>query len=114
MSKRILALLALTLAACSGGDDGAGLSGEALANDLGCLACHTSTATELAPSWDGLFGSTVKLEDGSSVTADRDYLIRAIEEPQADIVEGYGRSMPAIPMTDAERSALVDYIESLG
>ncbi|MDH3189250.1 MAG: cytochrome c [Acidimicrobiia bacterium] len=114
MTRRILVLLAFALAACSGGDDGGGPTGEALANDLGCLACHTAGATDLAPSWNGLFGSTVKLENGSSVTADRDYLQRSIEDPQADIVEGYGRSMPTIPMTDAERSALVDYIESLG
>jgi hypothetical protein len=47
------------------------------------------------------------------VTVDEAYVIRSIEEPQADIVAGYAASMPRIPMSEEERSALVGYIESL-
>jgi hypothetical protein len=41
-------------------------------------------------------------------------VIRSIAEPQADIVAGYAPSMPLITMSEEEKSALVDYIESLG
>lgn len=115
--RRHLAVLAavMAIAACSG--DAAGgdpISGEAVAGDLGCVACHTDTDTDLGPTWNGIWGSSVELEDGSIVTVDEAYVRRSIEEPQAEIVAGYGASMPLIPMSEEEKSALVDYIESLG
>jgi cytochrome c oxidase subunit 2 len=114
--RRYLATLiaVISIAACSG--DGAAngpISGEGVAGDLGCLACHTDTDTDLGTTLNGIWGSSVELDDGSVVTVDEAYVIRSIEEPQADIVAGYAASMPRIPMSEEERSALVGYIESL-
>jgi len=108
-------VVVLALAACSAERSAEEpLSGEALAADLGCLACHTEVDTEIAPTWNGIWGTPVVLEDGTTVTVDEAYVRRSIEEPQADIVAGFGPSMLVIPMSEEEKSALVDYIESLG
>ena len=116
MRRTVVGLAAiLALAACSADRSSEEpLTGEALAADLGCAACHTDTDSSIAPTWNGTWGTEVELEDGTTVTADEAYVRRSIEEPQADIVAGYGASMPAVPMSEEEKSALVDYIESLG
>jgi cytochrome c oxidase subunit 2 len=116
MRRTIVGLVAiLALAACSAERSAEEpLSGEALAADLGCAACHTDVDTEIAPTWNGIWGTSVELEDGTTVTVDEAYVRRSIEEPQADIVAGFSASMPVVPMDEEEKSALVDYIESLG
>lgn len=116
MMRRIaLIALSVVVAACSGGAEGGGeVSGADLANDLGCLACHTEANTDLAPTWNGLWGSEVELEDGATVVADAAYVRESIQQPQAKIVAGYGPTMPAMELTDEETEKLVEYIESLG
>lgn len=105
----------LALAACSAGGSADGpLTGGALATDLGCVACHTDVDSSVAPTWNGIWGTQVELDDGTTVTVDEAYVRRSIEEPHAEIVAGYNASMPVIPMSEEEKSALVEYIESLG
>lgn len=115
-----LAALATSVAAC-GGDDSAGdgdnLSAQAqrgaeLAEDRGCTSCHG--AGRIAPAWDGLFGSTVELEDGSTVVADQEYLTRAITDPGSEVVAGFGVEMPENDLSDDEVADLVAYIVELG
>lgn len=115
MRRLLVTLVAVvSIAACSGNGGGTGpISGEDVARDLGCLACHTDANTDLGPTLNGIWGSPVELEDGSVVTVDEAYVRRAINEPQAEIVAGFSASMPLIPMSEEEESALVDYIESL-
>lgn len=116
MSRTVVGLVAiLALAACSADRSAEEpLSGEALAADLGCAACHTDVDTEIAPTLNRIWGTSVELEDGTTVTVDEAYVRRSIEEPQADIVAGFSGSMLVVPMSEEEKSALVDYIESLG
>ena len=81
---------------------------------LGCSSCHsTDGARSEGPTWEGLAGSTVTLADGTTVTADEDYLRRAILDPQAEVVAGYPAPMPAIEVSDAEADRLVAYIQGL-
>ena len=75
-----------------------------------CQSCHAVTADpnagqEAAPSWAGLYGSQVRLADGTTVTADDAYLKRAIEDPSAEIVAGYSPIMPenSVPPADVEK-----------
>ena len=114
--KFLVGVLAIALAACSSGGSGSEgpLDGGAGGLDLGCQSCHAGADTDLAPTWNGIWGSQVELEDGTTVTVDEEYLRLAIEEPQAQIVAGYGGTMPALPMSDEERAALIEYIKSLG
>lgn len=117
---------AAVLVAC-GGDDraapaltGAAADGEALVAARGCLSCHsTDGSSGTGPSWEGLYGSQVRLSDGSTVLADRDYLRRAILDPDAEAVDGFPAGLmrsavPAGSLTDAEVVAIVAYLETLG
>lgn len=94
---------------------GPAAAGERLASQRGCVACHsTDGSTKVGPTWKGLAGSTVRLADGTTVTADAEYLARSIREPQAQIVEGFrGVPMPELGLDEAQIADLVAYIQSL-
>jgi cytochrome c oxidase subunit 2 len=90
--------------------------GERIAKSNGCLGCHSATgATLIGPTWKGLFGSQVKLSDGSTVTADEAFLIESILNPSAKIVAGFesASAMPAYSFTEEELSYIIAYIMSL-
>lgn len=91
--------------------------GETLAKDNGCTACHSPTKDRLVgPGWGGLYGSTVKLADGSTVRADDAYLTEKILKPDAKVVAGYEAGvMPSFAeILDADQvGAIVAYIRSL-
>ena len=90
-------------------------AGKDLAASKGCLACHPAdTSTKIGPSWVGLYGSQVNLNDGTSVVADDAYLEESILDPNAKIVAGYTPyAMPAIPLTDLELRSIVEYIKTI-
>lgn len=113
MTTRTLLLACLLLiAACA---DAPESDGAALALDVGCVSCHMETDTDVAPTLNGIFGTNVDLEDGSTVTVDESYVRRSIVEPQAQIVAGYeGSRMPVFILTDEEIDLLVDYVRGLG
>lgn len=88
--------------------------GQEVAATRGCTACHGEDgAGDVGPAWRGLFGSQVLLEGGATVTADEDYLRRAIIEPESEVVAGVTISMPTTSLTEAEVEALVAYIKEL-
>lgn len=89
--------------------------GQQLYQSKGCLACHSAGANKLVgPGFKGLFGSTAKLTDGSSMLVDEDFLRKKITNPNSMITEGYSAGMmPALPLEDEEVSALIEYIKSL-
>ena len=135
MSRAVRALGAAALvvgfaglaAACGGDDDGDGLSGAAgglagdaatgaeVARDEGCTGCHSADGSDrTGPSWQGIWGTEVALEDGDTAVVDREYVERSIREPRAQVVDGYSPVMPERDLDDDEVDALVAYIESLG
>jgi len=115
--------VALGVAACgsdddtaSGGGDGGGPAGDGrdIAEDRGCMSCHREGGDGIGPDWEGLAGSTVTLDDGSTVVADEAYLTLAITDPDAQIVDGYDIRMPSNDLGDADVAAIVAYIQSIG
>jgi cytochrome c oxidase subunit 2 len=93
-----------------------GQSGAALFQQQGCTTCHRADGSGgLGPSLVGVYNSEVHLVDGETVTADEEYLRESIVEPQAKIVEGYGRVMPTYQgqLSEDQLLMLVDYIKSL-
>jgi cytochrome c oxidase subunit 2 len=65
----------------------------------------------------GLFGSQRSLEGGRSVVADYAYLRKAIVEPGAELVSGYGNLMPASfgdLLSEDDISNLIAYLSELG
>lgn len=111
---------AALLAAC-GADAGtvpeldpAAEQGRQVALDNGCAVCHGQYGQGgAAGSLQGLWGSQVALEDGRTVTADADYLRRAIVDPAAELVAGSNVAMPAVELTDAEVDAMLTWIRAL-
>jgi cytochrome c oxidase subunit 2 len=81
----------------------------------GCGGCHSIDGSKLVgPTWRGLFGSQVKLSDGSVVTADEAYLIESIAKPSAKVVDGFpDHVMPIFNLTDAQIKNIASYIETL-
>ncbi len=128
-------LLSMGLAACGGDDDdgdptattateatqppaGVAPAGDAAAGEAvwqaQCMACHTIDGSSgLGPSWQGLWMSEVTLADGSTVTADADYIAESITDPSAKLVEGYGPSMPQMNLTDEQISDVIAFIATL-
>lgn len=91
--------------------------GMELANNTGCLACHSVDGSpNTGPTWKGVAGSSRPLESGESVTADTAYLFNSIVDPAAQVVTGFAPSMPATyseSLTETEINDLVAYIQSL-
>lgn len=107
-------------AAQAPGDEAALVTqGERLVQQNGCQLCHSTTGSRGAgPTWKDLAGSRVKLAGGQTVTADDAYLTRSILDPDAQIVDGFGRGVMAaqIPpgtLSRREAAAIVAYIKSL-
>jgi cytochrome c oxidase subunit 2 len=93
--------------------------GRDVAENEGCLSCHSTDGTVIAgPSFKGLAGSTLDvLEDGKEkqVKADAEYLKESIVKPEEMIRKGFDPMMPGYDYLDAKDvDALVEYIESLG
>lgn len=91
--------------------------GRALAEQSGCLSCHSTDGSKLVgPTWKGLYKSEVLLADGTTVEVDDDYLHRAIEDPGAEIVQGFPDIMPKNfkdQLTPEQIKLIVEYVESV-
>ncbi len=85
----------------------------------GCTGCHSADGSKLTgPTWQGIFGSSERLEGGQSATVDAAYITESIREPGLKVVEGFGptSAMPAFApetLSDEDISAIIAYIESL-
>lgn len=101
------------------GEDGEGPGGDDVAAgqaiyEAQCASCHTTDGSTLVgPSWQGLFGSEVTLEDGSTVTADEEYIRTAILEPNAQVSEGFQPIMPAFDLSDEEIDQIIAFMQTL-
>lgn len=90
--------------------------GAMLVQESGCTSCHSVDGTTLVgPSWQGLYGREQELEDGSTVTADEDYLRRSILDPGSEVVAGFPNIMPAAYnfLPEEDITAMVEYIKTL-
>ncbi len=84
----------------------------------GCVACHSLDGEVIVgPSWLGLFGSEVPLDDGTTVIADEDYIRKSILQPAAQVHEGFnGNLMPpsfADSLTAEQIDQIVAFIQSI-
>ncbi len=98
-------------------DPEAASRGMQLANDSGCLACHSIDGTpNTGPTWKGVAGSSRPLESGESVDAETAYLFNSIIDPGAQVVAGFPAVMPTTyseSLTETDIDDLVAYIQSL-
>jgi len=93
------------------------LRGQQLSQDYGCVNCHSADGSpKTGPTWLHLYESTVKLTDGSSVTADDNYLKTSIINPNSQIVLGFPSNIMPDFSTVLDQTmveSLVAYIKTL-
>lgn len=90
--------------------------GKALVEKSGCLGCHALEGKEkIGPNFGPGFGRKVLLADGTSVTADEEYLRESIYDPGAKVVKGYPAVMPTFKgsLSPDEVGAIIAYLKSL-
>jgi cytochrome c oxidase subunit 2 len=89
--------------------------GAKLFASLACNTCHRPDAQGRGPVLEGLFGRTVTLQSGGSVTADEAYVRESILNPAAKVVAGFQPIMPTFQglVTEEQLLELVEYIKSL-
>jgi mono/diheme cytochrome c family protein len=90
--------------------------GDVLFEQLGCSGCHRAAGQPIAPRLEGLYGQTVRFQDGSQTVADDAYIRRSILDPSAQVVEGFQPIMPPFQgrVNEDQLQALVTYIQSIG
>jgi cytochrome c oxidase subunit II len=103
------------LSGSTGGEVNSVTAGEKLFSDKACITCHLGNGSGRAPSLNGVYGGTVRLADGSTVTADDAYIRESILKPNAKIVAGYQPLMPSFDgqLTEEQILSLTAYIKSL-
>ena len=117
----LLVMWTALVTACGGGTSDSELvlstraeDGRAIVETRGCAACHGADGKGVVgPSWEGLPGATVDLDDGTTVVADEEYLRTAILDPAAAIRAGFELEMPQNDLTDAEVDLVIAYIKEL-
>lgn len=87
-------------------------------SEINCVSCHTLDGAKLVgPTWKGLYGSQVELEDGSTVTVDDAYLFKSILEPNIQVHKGFPANvMPATYgdlLTSAQIEDIVAFIQTV-
>jgi cytochrome c oxidase subunit 2 len=80
-----------------------------------CNSCHTTDGSpSVGPTFQGLFGKTESLADGSTVQVDENYLRESIITPNAKVVAGFAPVMPAAygSLNERQLSALIVFIKA--
>jgi cytochrome c oxidase subunit II len=79
-----------------------------------CITCHSLDGSKkTGPSFKGMFGHPVVLKDGSTITADEEYIRRSIMEPGAQVVSGFDPVMPVFAgsLSPDDIDALVAFVK---
>jgi len=94
--------------------------GYLLLRNTGCIACHSLDGNKLVgPSFRDLFGSerSVTTVNGvTTVTADEEYIISSIYDPDSQIVTGFNKGLMKSYkdiLTEADITIITDYLKTL-
>ena len=82
----------------------------------GCQTCHNIDGTRSkGPSWKGIFGKMEKLNNGTTVLVDENYLRESMMQPNAKVVDGFEAIMPTFQglLRENELNGLIAFIKSL-
>ncbi len=81
-----------------------------------CNTCHSTDGSAMTgPTWQGLFGRNREFVDGTSQTADANYIRQSILQPNAHVVRGFTPVMPSFAGTlrDNQIDAIIAYMRTL-
>jgi len=82
----------------------------------GCSTCHSiDGSASKGPTWKGIWGTMVKLNNGTAVLVDEAYVRESMMLPQAKIVAGFDPIMPTFQglLRENEIAGLIEFIKSL-
>jgi cytochrome c oxidase subunit 2 len=90
-------------------------AGAKLFADLACNTCHRPDAQGRGPVLEGLFGNSVTLQSGETLTVDEAYVRESILTPSARIAAGFQPIMPTFQgiVTEEQLLELIEYVKSL-
>jgi cytochrome c oxidase subunit II len=90
-------------------------NGERTFTELGCGSCHRSDTQGRGPDLAGIYGKQVSLDNGTTVTADDNYVRESILNPGSQIVSGFKPIMPTYNgiVNEEQLLSLLSYIKSL-
>jgi cytochrome c oxidase subunit 2 len=105
----------------AGGAEGSTIGkvdGKKLAQDKGCLGCHSLDGSPgVGPSFKGIMGRSETVTSKGAertITVDDAYLRQSIIDPNADVVKGFPPIMPAFAdLSKDELTALVEYLKGI-
>jgi cytochrome c oxidase subunit 2 len=91
------------------------VAGEGIFRAQGCGTCHRADGSGQGPALQGVFGKTVTLASGQTLTADEGYLRESILDPNAQVVAGYKSVMPTFQglLSEEDVMRLIAYVKSL-
>jgi cytochrome c oxidase subunit 2 len=94
------------------------IDGKKLAEEKGCLGCHSLDGSPgVGPSFKGIMGrSEAVVTNGSehAIIVDDAYLRRSILDPPADVVKGFQPIMPSFAdLKKEELESLVEFIKTV-
>jgi cytochrome c oxidase subunit 2 len=96
--------------------------GEYYTSKGGCAGCHSIDGSAgTGPTWKGLYGKERQFADGSSATADDNYIRMSVLEPQKQVVSGYPAAGMPVNLhkafgkgkEEAGLAAIIEYIKTL-
>ncbi len=95
-------------------------TGRRIMQNIGCFACHSLDGSRLiGPTFSGLWGSEKNVITGGStrtITVDEEYIHRSIFDPNADIVEGFGRGLMLSykgMLSEEDVDNIIEYLKTL-
>ena len=87
------------------------LRGREVAETNGCFACHTlDGSVVVGPTWQGLWGASRTMTDGSEVVVDDGYIDESVRNPAEKIVEGFAPVMIPYDLSEEDMRALIEYL----
>jgi cytochrome c oxidase subunit 2 len=91
-------------------------AGQNLFASLACNTCHREESGGRGPKLVGVYGTQVKLSNGTAVTVDEAYIRESILNPAAKLVDGYQAIMPTFQgqVSEEQIVQLIAYIKSIG
>jgi len=90
-------------------------AGAKLFQDLACNTCHRPDAQGRGPVLEGLFGKSVTLQSGETITVDEAYIRESILQPAAKVAQGFQPIMPTFQglVSEEQLLELIEYVKSL-
>lgn len=95
-------------------------TGKRIMQNIGCFACHTLDGTKLVgPSFKGIWGETQTVVTGKEtrqVTVDEEYIKRSIYDPNADVVEGFGKGLMVSyqgQLSEDDVANIIEYLKTV-